>query len=84
MELNDSAFPLLRNITITDQAETAFDGANAAFLVGLIRGWPLRTTASFANAVGALATTRQGPMEGAPHEAEVMRLMASQGRPLEL
>lgn len=34
MELNDSAFPLLRNITITDQAETAFDGANAAFLVG--------------------------------------------------
>lgn len=34
MELNDSAFPLLRNITITDKAETAFDGANAAFLVG--------------------------------------------------
>ncbi|MDO5670681.1 MAG: malate dehydrogenase [Corynebacterium sp.] len=34
MELNDSAFPLLRDITITDKAETAFDGANAAFLVG--------------------------------------------------
>ena len=34
MELNDSAFPLLRNITITEKAETAFDGANAAFLVG--------------------------------------------------
>lgn len=34
MELNDSAFPLLRNITVTDKAEVAFDGANAAFLVG--------------------------------------------------
>ena len=34
MELSDSAFPLLRNITITDDANRAFDGANAAFLVG--------------------------------------------------
>ena len=34
MELNDSAFPLLRGITVTDKAETAFEGANAAFLVG--------------------------------------------------
>lgn len=34
MELADSAFPLLRNVAITDQPEEAFDGANAAFLVG--------------------------------------------------
>lgn len=34
MELADSAFPLLRSITVTDSAEEAFDGANAAFLVG--------------------------------------------------
>lgn len=34
MELNDSAFPLLRNITVTDKAEVAFEGTNAAFLVG--------------------------------------------------
>lgn len=34
MELNDSAFPLLRGITVTDRAEVAFEGANAAFLVG--------------------------------------------------
>ncbi|QGU05284.1 malate dehydrogenase [Corynebacterium comes] len=34
MELSDSAFPLLRNITVTDKADVAFDGANAAFLVG--------------------------------------------------
>ncbi|WP_035848315.1 malate dehydrogenase [Kitasatospora azatica] len=34
MELDDCAFPLLRDITITDQAATAFDGANVALLVG--------------------------------------------------
>lgn len=34
MELLDSAFPLLRGINVTDSADKAFDGANAAFLVG--------------------------------------------------
>ena len=34
MELNDSAFPLLKNIVVTDKVEEAFDGTNAAFLVG--------------------------------------------------
>lgn len=34
MELSDSAFPLLHNINITTDANEAFDGANAAFLVG--------------------------------------------------
>ncbi|PYC78112.1 malate dehydrogenase [Streptomyces tateyamensis] len=34
MELDDCAFPLLRDITITDQANTAFSGTNVALLVG--------------------------------------------------
>jgi malate dehydrogenase len=34
MELNDCAFPLLDNIVITDNPETAFDGVNWALLVG--------------------------------------------------
>lgn len=34
MELFDSAFPLLTGINITDKPEVAFDGVNAAFLVG--------------------------------------------------
>ncbi|MGW4652104.1 malate dehydrogenase [Kitasatospora sp. NPDC004289] len=34
MELDDCAFPLLRDITITDQPSVAFDGANVALLVG--------------------------------------------------
>lgn len=34
MELLDSAFPLLRGITVTDDPAVAFDGVSAAFLVG--------------------------------------------------
>jgi malate dehydrogenase len=34
MELDDSAFPLLAGIDITDDARTAFDGVNVALLVG--------------------------------------------------
>ncbi|EEI17156.1 malate dehydrogenase [Corynebacterium lipophiloflavum] len=34
MELADSAFPLLSSINVSDSAEQAFDGVNAAFLVG--------------------------------------------------
>ncbi|MFK0175720.1 malate dehydrogenase [Streptomyces xanthochromogenes] len=34
MELDDCAFPLLRGIEITDDANVAFDGANVALLVG--------------------------------------------------
>ncbi len=34
MELEDSAFPLLRRMELTDDAKEAFDGANVALLVG--------------------------------------------------
>ncbi|MEU1073998.1 MULTISPECIES: malate dehydrogenase [unclassified Streptomyces] len=34
MELDDCAFPLLRDIEITDDPNVAFDGANVALLVG--------------------------------------------------
>ncbi|AWB82468.1 malate dehydrogenase [Corynebacterium yudongzhengii] len=34
MELGDSAFPLLSDVVVTDDAAKAFDGTNAAFLVG--------------------------------------------------
>ena len=34
MELNDAAFPLLMDITATDNAETAFQDADYALLVG--------------------------------------------------
>ncbi len=34
MELDDSAFPLLEGIEISDDAEVAFDGANVGLLIG--------------------------------------------------
>jgi malate dehydrogenase len=34
MEMNDCAFPLLGNIVVTDDAKTAFDGANWVLMVG--------------------------------------------------
>jgi len=49
----------------------AGDCFNAAFLFGMDSGWTLERTARFACAAGALAVTRQGPMEGAPSRAEV-------------
>jgi sugar/nucleoside kinase (ribokinase family) len=52
----------------------AGDCYGGAFLVGLSQGWPLEKTARFANAVGALAVTKQGPMEGAPTLQEAMAL----------
>lgn len=52
----------------------AGDCYDAAFVVGLLRGWSLAKVARFANAVGALAVTRQGPMEGAPDLATALRM----------
>lgn len=60
----------------------AGDCYDAAFLVGLSEGWDLAKAGAFANAVGALATTRLGPMEGTFSREEVLRFMTEQGRPL--
>lgn len=61
----------------------AGDCFDAALLVGLSEGMPLRKAGALANAVGALATTRLGPMEGVFYRAAVLAFMASQGRPLD-
>jgi sugar/nucleoside kinase (ribokinase family) len=53
----------------------AGDCFNAACLVGLINNWTLERTARFANAAGALAVTRQGPVDGAPTIAEIESLI---------
>jgi sugar/nucleoside kinase (ribokinase family) len=50
----------------------AGDCYGAAFVVGLLEGWDLAATARFANVVGALAVTVQGPMEGAPWRKDVL------------
>ena len=55
----------------------AGDCFGAGFVYGLLEGWDLERTARFANAVGALATTKKGPMEGAPTLDEVMEFISS-------
>ena len=47
----------------------------AGFLFGYLSGMSLLETTRFANAVGALAVTKKGPMEGAPTLTEVQDFM---------
>ena len=49
----------------------AGDCFSAAFIAGLESGWPLDQVGRFANAAGALAVTKMGPMEGAPTKKQV-------------
>lgn len=50
----------------------------AGFTAAMLDKLDLRSAARFANAVGALAVTRKGPMEGSPTRQEVEELMRSQ------
>lgn len=53
----------------------AGDCFSAAFIAGLEAGWPLEQVGRFANAAGALAVTRFGPMEGAPTFQQVEQFL---------
>lgn len=52
----------------------------AGFLAGLAQGLPLQEVGRLANAVGALAVTKKGPMEGAPTLREVRDFMTREER----
>lgn len=43
----------------------------SGFIAAIIKGMDLKNAARYANAVGALAVTKRGPMEGAPTTEEV-------------
>ena len=47
----------------------------AGFTVALLEGLDLEQAGRFANASGALAVTKKGPMEGAPTREQVVKLM---------
>jgi sugar/nucleoside kinase (ribokinase family) len=51
----------------------------AGFTVALLDGMNPKEAARFANAVGALAVTQMGPMEGAPTRHEALALLRQQG-----
>ena len=53
----------------------AGDAFSAGFTVALLEGMRLAEAGRFANAVGALAVTRRGPMEGVPRRAEVLAFL---------
>ena len=54
----------------------AGDSFCAGFTVARLDGMALPAAARFANAVGALAVTKKGPMEGAPWRSDVEALLA--------
>jgi fructokinase len=49
----------------------AGDGYDAGFVYGMLKGWGLKRTGTFANAVGALVTTKKGAMTALPTKKEV-------------
>lgn len=51
------------------------DAFDAAFIVGTLKGWDLKKTATFANAVGALTTTEFGAVAPLPSLEEALNLM---------
>jgi sugar/nucleoside kinase (ribokinase family) len=55
----------------------AGDSFCAAFTVAMLENMPLEEAGRFANAVGALAVTRLGPMEGAPTRQQVMEFISN-------
>lgn len=56
----------------------AGDCFSAAFIAGLQAGWPLEQVGRFANAAGALAVTRLGPMEGAPTFPQIKKFLTAE------
>jgi sugar/nucleoside kinase (ribokinase family) len=57
-------------------ATGAGDAFAAGFIAGVYLGWPLRETARFANAVGALCVTGVGASGGVASMDETLAFMA--------
>jgi len=68
------AFPI--KVVDTTGAGDAFD---AGFLTGVIGEWGLKRTARFANALGALSTTKIGAQSALPKRREVKRFLGRFG-----
>ncbi|HIE09264.1 MAG TPA: sugar kinase [Armatimonadetes bacterium] len=71
-------FPVEELLGVVDPTG-AGDCYDAAFVFGLMRGWDLEKVARFANVVGALSTSRRGPMEGAMRLEEICEFMRRAG-----
>lgn len=58
----------------------AGDAFHGAFIYGLLQGWPLEDTATFANAVAALNSTALGGRAGLPRWGQVLTFLQNAGR----
>ena len=56
------------------------DAFDAAFMLGILEGWGLERSASFANAVGALTATGLGAVAPIPTRERALGLMGAEGR----
>jgi sugar/nucleoside kinase (ribokinase family) len=57
----------------------AGDGWNAGLLVGMIKGWDLKTCVTVANAVGALVVTKHGAITALPYKSDLDGFLMKQG-----
>ena len=71
MELDDCAFPLLQGMELTDSAETAFDGANVACLVGAKPRGPGMERADLLKDNGAIFTAQGKALSNAAPDLKV-------------
>jgi len=60
----------------------AGDCYDAGFIFGLLKGWELEEIGRFSNAVGALAVTKRGGMEGISSLSQIMDFMRSKEKQL--
>lgn len=58
----------------------AGDAFHGAFIYGLLQGWPLEDTATFANAVAALNSTALGGQGGLPRLDQALAFLRNAGR----
>jgi len=62
----------------------AGDGWNAGLLVGLLKGWDLKTCVIVANAVGALVVTRHGAIAALPYMTDLSGFLEERGLDLKV
>ncbi len=76
--LNDDVWELVKRGGVAGFSDgDAFDGA---WVKGILEGWDLRRTASYANAVGALTATGLGAVVPIPRYEDALRLIREQDR----
>ena len=78
MSAHESHFVEAFPVKVTDSTG-AGDFFAAGFIHGYLRGWPLKQTATFASAIGALGVTQQGGQSNPPTMDQAVAFLADRG-----